>query len=112
MSPDEKQNVVEHEGLKSSIKAIHIHMSANAEIQSRILKDIEKTANQTLEQAKKTNGRVTILEEEMVILEEEIEIITILKRKKWFMILLLFGFLKIYELIDINYLWNKLLTFL
>jgi hypothetical protein len=112
MSPDEKQKVIELEGVKFSIKAMHIHMSANAEIQARILKDIEKTANQTLEQTKRTNGRVTILEEEMVILEEEVAVITFLKKKKWLMILLLFGFLKIYELVDINYLWTKLLTLL
>lgn len=112
MSQSELQNAVEHEGLKSSIKAMHIHMSANAEIQARILKDIEKTANQTLEQTKKTNGRVTVLEEEMVILEEEIEVITILKKKKWLLALIAFGFLKVYEIVDIKYLWTKLLTFL
>jgi hypothetical protein len=106
------QNAMEHEGLKFSIKAMHIHMSANADLQARILKDIEKTASETLKQAKKTNGRVTVLEEEMVILEEEVAVITLLKRKKWLIILLLFGFFKIYELVDINYLWTKLLTFL
>ncbi len=109
---DKLQNAVEHEGLKASISAMHIHMSANAEIQARILNDIEKTATDTLEQAKKTNGRVTVLEEEMVILEEEVAVFALLKKRKWLMILLLFGFLKIYELVDIKYLWVKLLTLL
>ena len=112
MSPDEKQNVKDHEGLKFSIKAMHIHMSANADLQARILKDIEKTANDTLEQAKKTNGRVTVLEEEMVILEEEVAVFTLLKKRKWLLALLAIGFLKIYELVDIKYIWTKLLTLL
>ena len=53
MSSDDINNAKEHEGLKFSIKAMHIHMSANADLQARILKDIEKTATDTLEQAKK-----------------------------------------------------------
>ena len=109
---DDINNAVEHEGLKASINAMHIHMSANAEIQARILIDIEKTANATLEQAKKTNGRVTVLEEEFVILEEEVAVFTLLKKRKWLLALLAIGFLKIYELVDIKYIWTKLLTFL
>lgn len=109
---EDLQNAIEHEGLKASIGAMHIHMSANAEIQARVLKDIEKTALETLVQAKKTNGRVTVLEEEMVILEEEVAVFTLLKKRKWLLALLAIGFLKIYELVDIKYIWDKLLSFI
>ncbi len=99
------QNAKEHEQLKASVNAIQIQIGANVDIQNLMLMGIEKDVKSTLEQTILTNGRVTILEQDM-------SIIRLLKRNKWLSVVILFGSVKIFEVVDVSYLWVKLLSFL
>ena len=102
MPEKESQNAIEIEELKFSIRGIIMQNETTATNQGIILANIENVVKATLEQAKKTNGRVTEL-------ENETSIIRLFKKHKYVLALVLIGFFKIYEMIPLNELFNKLL---
>jgi len=102
--PDDKiKNAIKHEQIEASIRAIQIQISTNADIQGIILKGIAKGVGDTLEETKKTNGRVTMLEADMMIIRT-------LKKHRWLFGVVILGLLKVYEMIDIKELYDKLLN--
>lgn len=103
MPEDKIKNAIEHEKLEASIRALQIQISTNADIQGIILKGIAKGVGDTLEETKKTNGRITLLEADMMI-------IRILKKHRWLFGIVILGLLKAYEMIDIKEIYEKLLN--
>jgi hypothetical protein len=79
---------LEHESLSQAINSVVVQMNANFEVVGIQLKEI-------LNEQKKTNGRVTAL-------EETTDFIKILKKYKWLFALFILGLLKTIELIDIK----------
>jgi len=97
---------IEHESLRLEIKGVMIQNEANFDLISRKLTTIEKNVSETLNQAKITNGRVTILESdiknkadnsEVDNFKKEIEFFSMIKRKKWLIIVMVIALLKVYE---------------
>lgn len=105
MPNNELKNAIEHEELKASVNAIQIQISANADIQSTVLNSIADNVKDTLEQTKKTNGRVTLLESDMLVIRA-------LKKHKWLFVLAIFGLMQIYQFISLEKVITKLLTYL
>lgn len=79
---------LEHESLSQSINSVVVQMNANFKVVGVQLEKI-------LTEQKKTNGRVTAL-------ENTIDFIKVAKKYKWFLALLVLGILKSMELIDIK----------
>ena len=96
---------IEHKVIDAQVKGIVIQMNANFEVVNGVLRRMEITAKETLDQTKLTNGRVTKL-------EEDIEVVTFLKKYKFIFAVMLIGFFKIYEALDFQQIYAKLLNFI
>lgn len=96
---------IEHEKIRLDNQRVAAELKADFFMIELTLKDIKKTGEETLEHAKKTNGRVTKL-------EEETEILRFIKKHKVLTAMVLLGFFKIYELVDLKWLFNKLIALL
>ena len=114
--PDELKNAVEHEKLSAEIRALAIQMEANNEVSGRILKDIEQTSKLTLEHAKRTNGRVDLLEANQSLLESDLDIdlgfIRFFRKRKWLIALFIFAVFKLYQAIPLEDLFVKLIKYI
>ena len=94
---------LEHERIFIKIEGLKADQQASFFMINLCLEDLKKDMASTLEQTKKTNGRVSVL-------EAENQTIRLLKSKKWLLIIISIGIFKVYELIDINWLVTKLLS--
>lgn len=100
-----KENVqeLEHEKLRIKIEAIKAQQETEFFMMNLTLKEIKKEVSATLEQAKKTNGRVTQLESDYIV-------ISTLRKHKWLVLLVSIGIFKIYELIDLQWIYQKIIS--
>jgi predicted RNA-binding protein len=89
---DKTREELEHDSIHSRLNTIMIQMNSNFEVIGIQLKDI-------LEENKKTNGRVTKL-------ENTVDFINIVKKYKWLIALIMLGAMKAYDLIDIQKIVN------
>jgi len=94
---------IEHEKIILKVEGIKANQEASFFMMNLTLEHIQKDVLETLEQTKRTNGRVTQL-------EIDYEIIRVLKKHKWLFGILMVGLFKVYEIIDINWIFNKLIT--
>lgn len=97
---------IEHEKIYLTIQGLKAASEARDEIMNIRFSNIEKTTTKTLEHAEKTNGRVTVLEDDMKFMHW-------LRKNKWFFAVGLLAFMKVYETIPFKELFNiaiKLLT--
>jgi len=85
---------LEHEMIRQEIKSIMVQVQAEFEV-------MNNTLNSILEQAKRTNGRVTNLEIDTTLLK-------IIKEHKWLFALIVLGIYNFLTLIDIKE-WIKLI---
>ena len=99
---DLSRDEIEHEIFQEQLKGIIAQTEANFQVMAMTLETIKETGIRTLKQAEITNGRVTELEKETAI-------IRLFKKHKYVLALVLIGFFKIYEMIPLNELFNKLL---
>lgn len=100
------QNVKEHEQIKTAVEGLRVQLTAGFEVVDINLKSLEKKTDDILDQAKKTNGRVTELEKGMSFL-------TWLRKNKWYIAIFILAFMKIYETIPFKEFFDfsiKLLT--
>lgn len=110
---------LEHEQLRLENQRVTAELKADMFMIDMKLEKIEKITTETLEHAKKTNGRVTELEKQQNIIElaidklkdsvgkipgieSTIEFFSYIKKRKWFLIIIVLAFMKVYETIKIN----------
>jgi len=105
MEDNELRNAIEHEELKTSVKVILNQIETMQLIQGNQLKSIQIDVKDTLEQTKKTNGRVTAIENDMLIVK-------VLRKHKWLFAFLILGLMKLYEAVPIEKVLTKLLNFI
>jgi hypothetical protein len=91
-----------HELLEMKIQVLNANITAMTDFFQIQLNKIETLSEKTLDQTSKTNGRVTTL-------EKNIEIIEFLRKRKWVLAILIFGLMKMYEIVDIELIIEKLL---
>jgi hypothetical protein len=96
-------NEIEHEKIRLKIEGLKASQEASTYLIDLALKDIKQDVTAILEQTKKTNGRVTQL-------ESDYQLISTLKKNKWLMLIISIGIFKVYELIDLQWIYNKLIT--
>jgi len=94
---------LEHEKIRLKIEGLKASQEASTYLIDLALKDIKQDVSAILEQTTKTNGRVTQLESDYLVIRT-------LRKNKWLMLLISIGIFKIYELIDLNWIYNKLLS--
>lgn len=93
----------EHEKLWVKMDRMKAEQEKEFYMMNLILKDIQKTVSEGLVEQKKTNGRVTQLEKDYII-------ISTLKKNKWLLLMITIGVFKIYELIDLSWIYTKLIS--
>jgi t-SNARE complex subunit (syntaxin) len=71
------------------------------------LANLEYINNRTLEQALKTNGRVDRLERSQLETESDLTFIRAVRKRKWIIAIFILAFIKIYDVIDIEFIINK-----
>ena len=76
------------------------------------LKDIRVDNSNALEAIQKNSKGIKSLENEQKETRRDLDVIRFFRRKKIVLIIVLFGLFKIYELIDIDFLYQKILKFL
>jgi hypothetical protein len=84
---EDKNNLVEHVEMRQDIKGLSVEMRAEFEV-------VNLTLEKILEQAQKTNGRVTVL-------ETDVDFIRILRKYKWLFALVILGIYQLFNFIDI-----------
>ena len=105
-------NDIEHDRIRLEIKGIIAQHNANYELLNIKLDNIGNNVNETLKQAVKTNGRVTKLEERTENLEAEMLVFRLLKKRKWLILTFALALLKLYEIVDIKFIYTWLKSFL
>ena len=99
-----------HEELRLQLKGVTDQVNVGFQALKISITNIEKNSVETLQQVRKTNGRVDEQEEKQSSYEKELEIIRLFRRKKWLFGIFAFGIFKIYEIIDIHWIYTKLLA--
>jgi hypothetical protein len=99
----EEVNEIEHEKIRLKIEGLKASQEASTYLIDLALKDIKQDVTAILDQTTKTNGRVTQLESDYLVIRT-------LRKNKWLLILLSIGIFKVYELIDLQWIYNKLIT--
>lgn len=103
-----KNDKIEHGELKLMIDNLQDALSSRFNSLSIEIKASNELAKQTLEQARKTNGRVTKLEEKIEKVELDIEFIRFFRRKKWILAMLFLAFLYAYDNFKLDWILKKL----
>lgn len=93
----------EHEKLWIKMERMKAEQEAEFFIMNSTLKQIHSEVSETLAQARKTNGRVTKLEADYVL-------ISTLKSNKWLILIGVIGLLKLYELINLEWIYDKIIN--
>lgn len=101
-------NDLEHSKIELKIEALQADLSVRFNSLMNVLESNNNINKQTLEQAKKTNGRVTRAESRIDILEKDIEFIRFLRRKKWVVAVFFLAFLYAYDNFKIEWLLKKI----
>ena len=78
---------IDHEAIRAELRILLIQMDANFEV-------MNNTLQQILEQAKKTNGRVSLL-------ENDTDMIRFIKKYKWSAAVIAVGFVFFFKEIDV-----------
>jgi hypothetical protein len=99
----EEINEIEHEKIRLKIEGLKASQEASTYLIDIALKDLKHDVSAILEQTTKTNGRVTQLESDYLVIRT-------LRKNKWLLLLLSIGVFKVYELIDLQWIYNKLIT--
>ncbi|MFA6185487.1 MAG: hypothetical protein WC720_05085 [Candidatus Shapirobacteria bacterium] len=99
----EEINEIEHEKIRLKIEGLKASQEASTYLIDIALKDLKQDVSAILEQTTKTNGRVTQLESDYLVIRT-------LRKNKWLLLLLSIGVFKVYELIDLQWIYNKLIT--
>jgi len=94
---------LEHEKLRIKMDGVKASQEAASFMIDIALKEIQKDIQEILVQTTKTNGRVTQL-------ENDYSLISTLRKNKWLILLISIGIFKIYELIDLNWIFQKLIS--
>jgi hypothetical protein len=94
---------IEHEKIRIKIEGMKAAQDASFFLINLALEDIKKEVSATLGEAKYTNGRVTQLESDYAVIRT-------LRTNKWLLLLLTIGIFKIFEIIDINWIFTKLIS--
>lgn len=96
-------NELEHEKIRLKMEGIKASQEANSFLINVTLDEIKKDVAAILEQTTKTNGRVTQLESDYLVIRT-------LRKNKWLLLLISIGIFKIYEIIDLQWIFNKLIS--
>jgi membrane-bound ClpP family serine protease len=97
--PDLSKDNIEHKLLEQQIKALVVQQNANFEVLNDRLTEI-------LHETRKTNGRVTKLEDIVVTktefkkLEDETKVVRFLQKNKVVLILVILGFYTLFQALD------------
>ena len=122
--PDKRTNKeLELRKIEIKIQGLKAQMLAQYELINIKLNENTKISKDTLEQAIKTNGRTNRAENDIIDLRDDtinalteinkdIVFFNLIRRKKWFIIFIIAGTLKLYELLDIEGLFKWILSVL
>jgi hypothetical protein len=103
---------IEHKEINIRIDGLEQTMKNSFEGIEASLKNLEYTGNRTLEQALKTNGRVTRLETAYFEVESDLTFIRAVRKRKWMIAVFILAFMQIYQNIDLYNIAKKLISFL
>jgi len=101
-------NNLEHGRLELKIEALQADLSTRFNSLMNVLEANNNINIQTLEHAKKTNGRVTKIENKVDIIEKDVEFIRFFRRKKWLLGVFFLAFLYAYDNFSIDWILKKL----
>lgn len=94
--------------IELKIEALQADLSMRFNSLMNTLEANNNINKQTLEQAKKTNGRVTKIEDRVNIVEKDIEFLRFFRRNKWFIGVFFLAFLYAYDKFSIEWLLKKI----
>jgi hypothetical protein len=86
------ENIKEHEQIRAAIEGLGIRYNSGMELIHKDIKILDKKTDDILDQAKKTNGRVTELEKGM-------SFINWVRKNKWYIGIFALALMKVYETI-------------
>jgi hypothetical protein len=91
---DKIEDIREHEQIKAAVDGLRVQMSAGFEVININIKTLDEKTDNILDQVKKTNGRVTAVENEV---DNELGTVRFLKKRKIVAGLIILGIFWLYD---------------